>query len=38
LEQGLIEERLETTRTGKLMTVRATEKGEQVLSRAGKAA
>ncbi len=38
LEQGLIEEQLETTRTGKLMVVRVTEEGEQMLSQAKKGA
>jgi hypothetical protein len=34
----LIEEQLETTRGGRLMMVRVTEKGEQMLSQAKKAA
>jgi hypothetical protein len=38
LQQGLIEEQLETTRTGRLMTVRVTKEGEQMLSGAGKPA
>jgi hypothetical protein len=37
VEQGLIEEQLETTHTGRLMVVRLTEKGEQMLSQAKKA-
>jgi hypothetical protein len=34
LEQGLIEEQLQSTHTGRLMTIRLTEQGEQTLSRA----
>jgi hypothetical protein len=38
LKEGLVEEQLETTPTGRLMTVRLTGKGQQVLSAAKKAA
>jgi len=38
LKEGLIEEQLETTPTGRLMTVRLTARGQQILSRAKKAA
>ena len=38
LGQGLIEEQLETTRGGRLMTVRVTERGEQMLSQTKKTA
>ncbi|MDI6450491.1 helicase HerA domain-containing protein [Anaerobaca lacustris] len=38
LEQGMIQEQLETTHAGRQMTVRLTEKGEQMLSHARKAA
>ena len=37
IDQGLIEEQLETTRGGRLMTVRVTAKGQQVRSPAKKA-
>jgi len=38
IDQGLIEEQLETTRGGRLMTVRVTERGEQMLSQTKKTA
>jgi hypothetical protein len=38
LEQGLVQEQLETTHTGRRMIVRLTGKGEQMLSQAKKAA
>ena len=36
LEQGLIEEQLGTTHAGRLMTIRLTEQGRQMLSNAGE--
>jgi hypothetical protein len=38
LAAGLVEEQLGTTPAGRLMTIRLTDKGEQVLSQARKAA
>lgn len=37
IDQGVVQEQLETTHTGRRMTIRLTEKGEQMLSQARKA-